>query len=72
MMISYLKGDVAPDDHLFYKQVYLRVMPINGGKAESCGLCLQRTRNVYRSLVVTRQHTSRFCHQVGYQVIEDY
>ena len=32
MMISYLKGDVAPDDHPFYKQVYLRVMPVGGGK----------------------------------------
>ena len=32
MMISYLKGDVAPTDHPFYKQVYLRVMPAGGGK----------------------------------------
>lgn len=32
MMISYLKGDVAPADHPFYKQVYLRVMPTGGGK----------------------------------------
>ena len=32
MMISYLKGDVAPADHPFYKQVYLRVMPSGGGK----------------------------------------
>lgn len=32
MIISYLKGDVAPEDHPFYKQVYLRVMPISGGK----------------------------------------
>ncbi len=32
MMISYLKGDVAPGEHPFYKQVYLRVMPIGGGK----------------------------------------
>jgi TolB protein len=32
MMISYLKGDVAPADHPFYKQVYLRVMPVGGGK----------------------------------------
>ena len=30
MMISYLKGDVAPADHPFYKQVYLRVMPVSG------------------------------------------
>ena len=30
MMISYLKGDVSPSDHPFYKQVYLRVMPIGG------------------------------------------
>jgi TolB protein len=32
MMISYLKGDVAPAEHPFYKQVYLRVMPVTGGK----------------------------------------
>ena len=31
MMISYLKETVAPADHPFYKQVYLRVMPIGGG-----------------------------------------
>ena len=35
MMISYRKGDVAPDDHPFYKQVYLRVMPIGGGKPKT-------------------------------------
>ncbi|HEY8562402.1 MAG TPA: DUF5050 domain-containing protein [Pyrinomonadaceae bacterium] len=32
VMISYLKGDVAPEDHPFYKHVYLRVMPAGGGK----------------------------------------
>jgi Tol biopolymer transport system component len=31
VMISYLKGDVAPEDHPFYKRVYLRLMPILGG-----------------------------------------
>ncbi|MEZ5424871.1 MAG: hypothetical protein R2747_01280 [Pyrinomonadaceae bacterium] len=31
MMISYARGDVAPDDHPFYKQVYLRLMPVGGG-----------------------------------------
>lgn len=31
VMISYLKGDVAPEDHPFYKRVYLRLMPISGG-----------------------------------------
>jgi Tol biopolymer transport system component len=24
-------GDVAPDDHPFYKHVYIRLMPIGGG-----------------------------------------
>ena len=32
VMISYLKGDVAPDDHPFYKRVYIRLMPAAGGK----------------------------------------
>ncbi len=32
MMISYLKGDVKSEDHPFYKQVYLRLMPTTGGK----------------------------------------
>ena len=32
IMISYRKGDVAPEDHPFYKQIYLRVMPVGGGK----------------------------------------
>jgi TolB protein len=31
MMISYLKGDAAPSEHPFYKQVYLRLMPVTGG-----------------------------------------
>ena len=35
IMISYRKGDVAPEDHPFYKQVYLRVMPISGGKPKT-------------------------------------
>ncbi len=35
MMISYRKGDVTPEDHPFYKQVYLRVMPIGGGKPKT-------------------------------------
>ncbi len=35
IMISYRKGDVAPEDHPFYKQVYLRVMPIGGGKPKT-------------------------------------
>ena len=30
--ISYLKGDVKPDDHPYYKHAYLRLMPIEGGK----------------------------------------
>ena len=32
LMISYRKGDVAPEDHPFYKQIYLRVVPVGGGK----------------------------------------
>ncbi|MHB9055243.1 MAG: TolB family protein [Paludibacteraceae bacterium] len=27
-------NDVKPDDHPFYKHVYLRIMPLNGGKTE--------------------------------------
>ncbi len=30
--ISYLKGDVKPDDHPYYKHAYLRLMPSEGGK----------------------------------------
>jgi TolB protein len=29
--ISFLKDEVKPDDHPFYKHVYLRMMPANGG-----------------------------------------
>ncbi|HEY5462364.1 MAG TPA: biopolymer transporter TolR [Hanamia sp.] len=29
--ISFLKDDVKPDDHPFYKHVYLRMMPASGG-----------------------------------------
>jgi Tol biopolymer transport system component len=32
VMISYVKGDVEPTDHPFYKRVYLRLMPLSGGK----------------------------------------
>jgi len=31
VMVSFLK-DVAPDQHPFYKHVYLRLMPVSGGK----------------------------------------
>jgi TolB protein len=31
VFISY-NADIAADDHPFYKRVYLRTMPINGGK----------------------------------------
>lgn len=30
VFLSFL-GDINPDDHPFYKQVYIRLMPINGG-----------------------------------------
>ncbi len=29
--ISYRKGDVAPEDHPYYKHAYLRLLPIDGG-----------------------------------------
>ncbi len=29
--ITFLKDEVAPDDHPFYKHVYLRMMPVTGG-----------------------------------------
>ncbi len=35
IMISYRKGDVAPADHPFYKQVFLRLMPVGGGKPKT-------------------------------------
>jgi hypothetical protein len=32
--ISFLKNEVAPGDHPFYKHVYLRVMPVEGGPSK--------------------------------------
>lgn len=32
VFLSFLKEEVKPDDHPFYKHVYLRMMPITGGK----------------------------------------
>ena len=32
--ITFLKDEVAPGDHPFYKHVYLRVMPANGGPSK--------------------------------------
>ncbi len=32
--ITFLKSEVAPGDHPFYKHVYLRVMPANGGASK--------------------------------------
>lgn len=29
--ITFLKGETKPDDHPFYKHVYLRMMPVSGG-----------------------------------------
>jgi len=34
VFISYRKGDVDPADHPFYKHVYLRIMPRDGGEAK--------------------------------------
>jgi len=34
VFISYRKGDVDPADHPFYKHVYLRLMPSQGGEAK--------------------------------------
>ena len=31
VFISFMKGEVSPGDHPFYKHVYLRVMPVGGG-----------------------------------------
>lgn len=35
--ISYRKDDVKPEDHPYYKLVYLRLMPIEGGPAKVIG-----------------------------------
>ena len=32
--ITFLKNEVAPGDHPFYKHVYLRVMPVDGGPSK--------------------------------------
>lgn len=32
VFITFLKGEVEPSDHPFYKHVYIRVMPIGGGE----------------------------------------
>jgi Tol biopolymer transport system component len=32
--ITFLKSEVAPGDHPFYKHVYLRVMPVGGGPSK--------------------------------------
>ena len=32
--ITFLKSEVAPGDHPFYKHVYLRVMPVDGGPSK--------------------------------------
>ena len=33
VFLSFL-GDISPEDHPFYKQVYIRLMPITGGPAK--------------------------------------
>ena len=32
VLLSFLKSEVAPADHPFYKHVYIRLMPAAGGK----------------------------------------
>jgi Tol biopolymer transport system component len=32
VFLSFLKEEVKPDDHPFYKHVYIRLIPITGGK----------------------------------------
>jgi Tol biopolymer transport system component len=37
VFISYLKSEVQTDDHPFYKQIYLRKMPADGGRPKVIG-----------------------------------
>lgn len=37
VFISYRKGDVKPEEHPYYKHVYLRLMPIEGGAPKVIG-----------------------------------
>jgi Tol biopolymer transport system component len=32
--ISFLQSEVKPDDHPFYRHVYIQVMPVNGGPSK--------------------------------------
>ncbi len=48
VFISYSK-EIAADDHPFYKQVYIRIMPASGGKPKVIGYLYggQGSMNVY-------------------------
>ena len=53
--LSYGK-DVPPDGHPYYKQIYLRLLAIEGGSAKNHCLCLWRAGHDQCPIVVAGQH----------------
>ena len=64
VFISY-GDDVEPEDHPFYKQCYLRLMPYPGGPAARDRLCLWRAGDDQRAELVAGQQADRVCEQHG-------
>ena len=64
VIISYGQ-DVKPDDHPFYKQGYLRLMPYPAGAAESDRLRLRRAGDDQRAELVAGQQADRVREQHG-------
>ena len=59
VIISYGQ-DVEADEHPYYKQVYLRQMPMDGGRPKVIAY-VWRTRHDQRAVVVARWQSDRIC-----------
>ena len=55
----------SPTDHPYYKHVYLRLMPVDGGAAERDRLRLRRPGHDQRAVVVARQQEAGLRQQLG-------
>ena len=57
--------DINPTDHPYYKQCYLRLLPVAGGQPQGDRLCLWRAGHDQCSIMVAGQPADCLCQQHG-------
>ena len=57
--------DINPTDHPYYKQCYLRLLPVEGGQPQGDRLCLWRAGHDQCSILVAGQPADCLCQQHG-------